>query len=321
MTPEEAPARQSALAIDIGGTQARAALVGADGTILARHTMATGADSDPGDTVTRLATLISDIGDYAGGALAEGVGVCAAGPLDTDAGIVLGTPTLPRWDRFPLRDRVSDALGRPVTLAPDAPAALLGECRWGAARGATDVVYVTVSTGIGGGVLADGRLLRGHRGLAGHIGHMTVTEQPVRCFCGRLGCWEAVASGSALAERARQSPELGASAIAALAGDQPPEARHIAAAARQGDRLARHLMAEEARWLAAGMVDLIHLYSPQLIVMGGGLSAAWDLMGEPIRQGVAAAIMPAFGDSRIVPAQFSGDSGLLGAASLVLPEP
>ena len=201
----------------------------------------------------------------------------------------------------------------------DANAAALGEWRFGAGQGARTMVFVTVSTGIGGGIVADGTLFHGRRGLAGEIGHMAVTDHSDRCFCGAVGCFEAVASGTALGRRAtaRTTPGDG-SLLRRLSGDRDVTARHVVEAARRGDGLATELIEAEGRWLGTGFTSLLHLFSPDLIVMGGGLANAFDLLAPQIGSTIRERAMAAYRDVPVVAASLGDRAGLIGAASLVL---
>jgi glucokinase len=248
-----------------------------------------------------------------------GIGVGAPGPLDPKAGIVIAPPTLAGWHDVPLIDILGQHFGLPVRLENDANAAALGEWRFGAGRGSGSLVFVTVSTGIGGGVVADGHIYHGRRGLAAEIGHMTITGEGDRCFCGAIGCFEAVASGTALGRRAtRQTAPGDGSLLRRLSADGDVSARHVVDAARAGDAAAIDLLEAEARWLGIGFTNLLHLYSPDLIVMGGGLSNGFDLLAPSIRTVVQQRAMPAYRDVPIVRAELGDRAGLIGAASLIL---
>jgi glucokinase len=181
------------------------------------------------------------------------------------------------------------------------------------------MVFVTVSTGIGGGVIADGRILHGRRGLAAEIGHMTITNEGDRCFCGAIGCFEAVASGTALGRRATaRAGQPDGSLLRELSGNGEVTGRHVVEAARRGDGLALELLDMEARWLGIGFTNLLHLYSPDIIVMGGGISNGFDLLRDAMMATVRDRAMRAYRDVPIVPAQLGHHAGLIGAASLIL---
>ena len=176
-----------------------------------------------------------------------------------------------------------------------------------------------MSTGIGGGVLADGHIYHGRRGLAAEIGHMTITGEGDRCFCGNVGCFEAVASGTALGRRATQLTAPGdGSALRRVSNDGDVSARHVVEAARTGDAAARDLVEAEAKWLGIGFTNLLHLYSPEVIVMGGGLANGFDLLAPGIRATIEERAMQAYRDVPIVPAELGDRAGLVGAASLIL---
>ncbi|MCV3207710.1 ROK family protein [Mesorhizobium sp. YC-39] len=308
-----------ALAFDLGGTELRGALVERGGRVAARVSAPTmagaGSEAVIGQIVALAGTLLAEHPQ----AKVAGIGMCAPGPLDPKAGIVIGPPTLAGWHDVPLIDILSRQFGLPVRLENDANAAALGEWRFGAGRGSGSLVFVTVSTGIGGGVVADGHIYHGRRGLAAEIGHMTITGEGDRCFCGAVGCFEAVASGTALGRRATRLTAPGdGSLLRRLSGDGDVSARHVVEAARAGDVSALELVDAEAKWLGIGFTNLLHLYSPDLIVMGGGLANGFDLLGPGIRATVEQRAMPAYRDVPIVPAELGDRAGLIGAASMIL---
>ncbi|GLS39474.1 glucokinase [Mesorhizobium tianshanense] len=308
-----------ALAFDLGGTELRGALVERGGAVAARVSAPTmagaGSEAVIGQIIALAGTLLAEHPQ----AKVAGIGMCAPGPLDPKAGIVIGPPTLAGWHDVPLIDILSRQFSLPVRLENDANAAALGEWRFGAGRGSGSLVFVTVSTGIGGGVVADGHIYHGRRGLAAEIGHMTITGEGDRCFCGAVGCFEAVASGTALGRRATRLTAPGdGSLLRRLSGGGDVSARHVIEAARAGDISALELVDAEAKWLGIGFTNLLHLYSPDLIVMGGGLANGFDLLAPRIRSTVEQRAMPAYRDVPIVPAELGDRAGLIGAASLIL---
>ena len=310
-----------ALAFDLGGTDLRAALVDEAGALLAFASLPTEARAGPQAVVEQIVALAAEVRAQVPEAVPVGIGIGAAGPLDPIAGIVIAPPTLFGWRDVPLGQILQDRFNLPVRLENDANAAAIGEWRHGAGRGASSLVFVTVSTGIGGGVIADGRILHGRRGLAAEIGHMTITDKSERCFCGSIGCFEAVASGSALGLQATSMTQPGdGSALRALSRDNEVTGRHVIDAARGGDDLALKLVAEEGRWLGIGFTNLLHLYSPDVIVMGGGISSGFDLLAGMIRATIRERAMIAYRDVPVLPAELGNHAGLIGAASLVLQE-
>ena len=294
-----------AIGIDLGGTELRAAVVAADGRVLAHARTETAALDGPAAVIEQMARLIAQI---APGHAVTGVGIGSPGALDAVAGVVVHAPTLRGWADVPLAALASARFGLPVRIDNDANVAALAEWRFGAGRGLRHLVYVTVSTGIGGGVIIDGKLLHGRGSLAAEIGHMTITEAPVPCACGGLGCWEAMASGTALGQRATESGVLGS-----------VTARDVARLAEAGDAFARRLLSEEARWLGVGFANLLHLYAPEMIVVGGGVSDSLPAMQAEIEAVIRRRAMPAYRDVPVVAAALGQRAGVIGAALLVLP--
>ncbi|MGB8818462.1 MAG: ROK family protein [Rhizobiaceae bacterium] len=291
-----------ALGIDIGGTQIRAALVDEDGVVVKRESVATNALGGPDVIVRQAVQLANDSSAGLSADAIEAIGVCAPGPLDSDTGVVLDIATLPGWQNYPLRRNLSEAFRRPILLENDGIAAAFGEWKHGAGKGVDNLVYVTVSTGLGGGVVVDGHLLRGHRGMAGHVGHMMINPDGPRCGCGGRGCFEAYASGTNFA-------------LAGLAnGFASGEA--IVDAARKGDAAAIELVNQEARYLGYGFASLMHLYSPQRLIIGGGVSKALDLLMPGIRAQIDDVAMPAFRRAEIVAALLGDNCGLVGVAGM-----
>lgn len=297
--------------IDLGGTHLRAALVATDGGIVRARRVPTDASGGPEAIIGQMVGLIDEMRD--GDTVAVGIGI--PGAFDADAGTVLGIPALSGWNGLPLRDRIRSATGLSCVLENDATAAAYGEWRAGAGRGCAHFVYITVSTGIGAGIIVDGRVLRGVRGLAGEIGHTKITSDGPRCACGAVGCWQAVAAGTALDQRAAaEALRDPAGAIARLAAGGPARAAHVGAAARAGDEAARALLTAHARVLGEGFVNAQHLYAPQRIVMGGGLSALLDLMADDIAATVAGRLLPGFAPAPILPPVLGDNAGLVGVA-------
>lgn len=309
---------QAALAFDLGGTELRAALIDSEGQVLAFDSMPTRSQSGPQSVISQIEELAANVRSRIPDVTPIGIGIGAPGPLDPVAGIVIAPPTLVGWSEVPLARILQDRFNLPVLLENDANAAALGEWRFGAGQGATSMVFVTVSTGIGGGIIADGRVLHGRRGLAGEIGHMTITDRSERCFCGGVGCFEAVASGTALGRRATAMTEPGdRSAVRTLSRDDNVTGRHVVEAARGGDALALQLIAEEGYWLGVGFTNLLHLYSPDSIVMGGGVSEGYELLHPHIEKTIRERAMSAYRDVPVVRARLGRHAGLVGAASLI----
>ncbi|MDH3496415.1 MAG: ROK family protein [Gemmatimonadota bacterium] len=247
-----------------------------------------------------------------------GVGVGAPGPLDTDRGIVIVAPNL-GWRDLPLRDRIADGTGLTATLDNDANCATLGEWWQGAARGGRVVIGLTIGTGIGGGIVLDGQIFHGASDVAAEFGHMTVDVTGRRCKCGNYGCLEAYASGPAIAARAVEDLEAGTpSAIPTYVdGDLTKvTAQTVYQAAHDGDPFALDVVRETARFLGAGIANLVNVLNPDVVVVTGGVTKAGDRLFGPLRIDVARrAFKPAVDACRIVPGTLPGTAGVVGAVA------
>ncbi|MBW9064410.1 ROK family protein [Rhizobium herbae] len=306
---------QVAIGIDLGGTQVRAALVDERGNIVARMEEQTEAHVGPEGVLSQISGLVDSLLATSKLSLVVGIGVSTPGPIDTVSGVARDIPTLSGFADFPLKAELQRQFAFPVCLENDGIAAAIGEWQFGAGRGLANLVYVTVSTGIGGGVIADGRVLRGRKGMAAHVGHMSVMPNGEICPCGNKGCFEAYGSGTAFTKRARaraadsHETRLGKDGTAL-------HSRDVFAAGRGGDFLANLLIDEEAEILGRGFVSLIHIFSPDVVIMGGGLSHEFDRLRPGIQEYVARWAMPAFKDVSVVRAALGQNSGLVGAAAL-----
>jgi len=309
------------LALDLGGTRFRLALVDQTGKLHRRFVALTHAEDGREQVLRRIKEAAREMTSSVGLETVQGMGIAAPGPIDPVSGVLLTPPNLPGWENTPLKSLFEEEFRFPVYVGNDANLAALGEHRYGAARGVDDFVYITISTGIGGGIISGGRLLLGAKGLAGEVGHMTIDLQGPQCSCGNTGCWEAMASGSAIARTAIERIKGGReSVITSLVGAELEKvtAETVEQAARSGDPLAQEVMAEAGTLIGVGLVNLIHIFNPRLIVIGGGVSKAGDLIFEPARRIIAQRAMPPFREVEIIPAALGDDAGLLGAAVLVL---
>jgi glucokinase len=291
---------QTALAVDVGGTKMAAALVGEDGEILRRGQVPT-AVPDP------FAALAGLLGGLVDSTPIAGVGVGCGGPMRWPEGVV-STLNIPSWREFRLRDRLADLFpGVPVRVHNDAIAFTAGEHWRGAGRGVDDLLGMVVSTGVGGGLILGGRVRDGRTGNAGHVGHVVVDPDGPPCGCGGRGCLEAIARGPATVAWANSQGFAGADGVALVAAARAGEPVPIAALDRSGAAIGRVL---------AGVTATLDL---DLVVIGGGLSQAGDLLFRPLRKSFDRhARMPFTRRLRIEPAQRPADAGLLGAAALVL---
>lgn len=309
------------LGLDIGGTKLAAGVVTGRGRILARAVVPSHADEGPSSMIERLLELGRAVVAESGVSWSSlsGIGIACGGPLDPWTGTILSPPNLPGWDRIPLTDMVSRGLGPPAVVENDATAGALAEWWFGAGRSRSidDLVYLTISTGIGGGLVLDGRLYRGVTGNAGELGHLTVMYQGRQCGCGRRGCLEAYASGTNIGARAREALALGEpSSLGALA---TVTARDVAEAAAAGDRLASRIWDETLEMLGSALANIVDVFDPALIVLGGGVTRAGDQLLQPVREiALRLAYGPAASSTEIVLAGLGEQHDVVSAAVVAL---
>jgi glucokinase len=307
--------------IDIGGTKILGIVLDEDGTVLAEEKVPT-----PSGIEALLEGVLLVFGDLsARHPRVERVGLGAPGLVD-HAGVLRFAPNLPGITEAPLKQRLEQACpGKTWIIGNDATCAGIGEQAHGAARGTANVVLVTLGTGIGGGIVTSGQPLVGANGFAGEIGHMVVDPHGPPCPCGKRGCWERFASGSGLGRLAREAAHAGRAArVVELAGGDPESVRgeHVTTAAAEGDAEAIDVMAQYAWWLALGLANLANAFDPEVIVLGGGLIEAGDVLLVPARRAFADLVeavehRPAIG---ILPAQLGERAGAIGAAVMAARE-
>jgi glucokinase len=306
------------IGVDVGGTKIAAGVVDPRGRVLDQVRLSTPAataesvEDGIGEAVIRL------MGRHE----VSAVGLAVAGFVDEKRSTLRFAPNLPMVER-PLRAVVGARVGLPVVVENDANAAAWGEYRFGGGRGAEDVVMITVGTGLGGGIVLDGRLLRGAFGAAAELGHVRVVPGGLPCGCGGRGCWEQYASGSALVRIAHQGaaadPDSAARLIALAGGEVSGiTGAMVTKAATEGDPFSVSLLAEVGRWLGEGIADLADLLDPAVVVVGGGVSEAGDLLLDPAREAYEANLSAAEHRPRlrIVSAELGNGAGLVGAADL-----
>src|SRR3954468_7695147 len=303
------------IGVDLGGTKLLAGTVDAELRVHHRAYRLSRHDA----VLETIVEAIEEAREAAGGeVLAVGVGIpCVVTP---GAGVAMACNHFPLVD-VPLRDLLAERIGLPVVVDNDATAALVAEWRYGAARGARNAIILTIGTGVGGGILADGRIVRGASGAAGELGHIVIDEEARECRgnCPSHGCLEAFVSGPALAleGRARAQAEPDSGLGRALAAGREVTGPLVTELAHDGDEAAREAVAVLGRHLGVGIVGLVNVFNPEVVVVGGGLVACGDLLLEPARYVVAErALVPAREQVRIVPARFGDESGMLGAAAL-----
>ncbi len=308
---------QQVIAVDLGGTSIRAALCNEEGQILKRVKTATLAPEGPQAVIARMVKAMRAVMPESG--TVRTAAIASPGPLNPYTGVVMYAPNLPGWTDVPLRDILRRELGIPVEIGNDANLAALGEQRYGAARGVKDMTYITLSTGIGAGVILNNQLVLGLHGLATEVGHIVMDIDADWTHAGVPGSFEGLASGTAIGRLAQKKLREGsASRMLELAGGDinAVTAREVGDAAQMGDTLAMQIVARAARIIGLGFVNVFHLFDPAMIVVGGSVSLMGDLLFEPVRATVNQYAMPPYRNRPIVRAVLGDDSGLLGAAAL-----
>ena len=317
---------QYIVGVDLGGTNIVAGAMTADGSRhLGMRSIPTNAFIGDEGVAERIVALVEgvilDSMEQTDCARRDfiGIGVGAPGPLDREKGMVLVAPNL-GWKDFPLAPRIQSRLNLPTTLDNDANCATFGEWWQGAARGGRNVVGLTIGTGIGGGLILDGALYHGSSDMAGEIGHTTIDLNGRHCKCGNYGCLEAYASAPAIATRAREVlvREEGESAIPAMVDGKFENitAQIVYDAATAGDPIANEIVRDTARYLGAGVANLLNIFNPDIVVIAGGVTAAGDALFVPLRAEVRRrAFSPAVRAVRIVPGALPGTAGVVGAVA------
>lgn len=312
------------LGVDLGGTKIAAALATTRGEIVARGRRPTPAQAGPDTVINSVCATINEVlsAKELRPSRLSGIGIAAAGVIDSANGKVIFSPNLPDWHEVPLRDAIEQRFGIPAYLGNDANLAALGEWRFGVEKKVANLIYITVSTGIGGGIIADSKLYTGACGAAGEIGHMTIDVNGPRCNCGNIGCWETLASGTALAREAVKRITEGAwtSIIELVGGDvSKVDAKIVGLAAKQGDELAQELVSRLGYYFGVGLANLVNIFNPELILVGGGVAKIGDLLLQPaIKIVKERAFSTSANAVEIKPAILGDDSGILGAVAFVL---
>ncbi len=311
-----------ALAIDLGGTWVRAALVTRAGVIAWRGRSPTGSE-DPGEVIVgRVNDLIAEALEGAGEGNVVGICLAVASPVDPDTGIMYAPPNLMHLDGVSFKGIWNEKGPWPVLTGNDATLAALGEYTYGAGIGSKTLVYITQSTGIGGGIVADGKLLQGAHGMAGEIGHMCIDASGPLCKCGHRGCLESYASGTAISEAARSVTQArDDSVLMGMVGGELDKitSEHVFRAARNGDQVSQEILERVSQAMGVGLVNILHLFNPDTIVIGGGVSQSWDYLQPMVEEYLCANAMDHIRKLgfRIAVTSLGDDVGILGAAALV----
>lgn len=304
---------EALIACDIGGTQLRVATFDAiSGEMVQQKRIPTQSHGE--NAIERLLGLIAELWPSQGHVRA--IGAAAPGFVDPEKGIIYFSPNIPGWDGLPLRAVIEDRFGVPVFVGNDANLAALGEWRFGAGRGFHHVLYLTISTGIGGGAIHNDRLLQGAQGLAAEVGHVTVEPNGPVCGCGKRGHLEAVASGTGIANYVAE--RLAGGATSELLKGPHPTSKEISAAAHQGDPLSLEAFQRAGTYIGHALADFLHILNPAIVILGGGVSLSGEILFQPIRVAVRERVISEeyIKNLQIVPAQLGDDSGLMGALAL-----
>ena len=296
------------LAIDIGGTAVKMGLIDRDYSIAARHQASVCFDNYKTPILTTVIREAKIFLEREGAAI-EGIGVSATGQVDDRLGILIGSDgKIPGYEGSRIKDDMEAEFGVPVSALNDANAAALGECTAGRARGVQNALMITLGTGVGGGIVLDGRIFGGTRGIAGELGHFTLYQDGMDCTCGKRGCYERYASTTALVRRAKQA-----------AGEEELDGRAIFSRAKEGDPVMLSVLDAWMDDIAAGITGLVHIFNPEIVLIGGGVSAQEELLIAPLRKRVLSGTMPRFSEGlRVESAILANDAGLIGAARFLL---
>ncbi len=307
--------------VDIGGTKVAAGLVDARGEILARSRTPMVTTGHASNGLKAVSTAIGALFPASANQQEmSAIGICAPGPLNPLTGVIINPPNLPFWHNYPLAEEMRRVYGVSVKIDNDANAAALAEAKWGAGRGYRNVFYASIGTGIGTGIIFDGRIYHGRTGAAAEGGHIGIDRNGPLCNCGKRGCIEALASGTAIGRRARQKVSEDPKSILLEMADGDPQrvtSEMVAKAHAANDPVAREVMRETVDMLAYWLGNVIDLLEPDVIVIGGGVSSMMAPFLEEIRQRwVGACLNPSPQDIPLVLARYGEDAGIAGAAAL-----
>ncbi len=296
------------LSIDIGGTAVKMGMVDRAGTVHARHEASVSFD---GYQTPILTTVIREAKKFCAqcGCKIEGIGVSATGQVDDNSGVVIGTNgKIPKYEGSPIKEEMEKTFSVPTYVLNDANAAALGECFAGAGKGYEQVLMITLGTGVGGGIVLGGQVFGGTRGIAGELGHFTLYKDGEPCACGKRGCFENYASATALVRRASEA-----------SGEQGLNGRIIFGRASAGDPVMCSAIEAWIDDIAEGISGLVHIFNPQIVLIGGGVSAQEDLLIAPLRKKVLNSVMPRFAEClRVERALLGNDAGMIGAAKFFM---
>lgn len=306
--------------IDLGGTKICGALADLDGNILSQCTIPTNAFEGEAAVLNRIIEVIETVMKEAGKYedVIKAIGIGSPGPLDAKKGVIITTPNLP-FNNFNLITPIKDRFNIPTYLDNDANVAAIGEFMLGAGKGTESMVYVTVSTGVGGGAILNGRVYRGNTSNALEIGHTTVLPDGPRCNCGNYGCVEALASGTAIGRQGKEAVAQGLET--SLKSYENITSYEVFKEAEKGDKVAKDILERSLTFLGIGIANIITSFDPEMVIIGGGVSQAGDIVFDKVREVVNMRCFKAMAEGcRILPAALGTKAGVMGAVALALLE-
>lgn len=308
------------IGIDLGGTKINGVVTDLNGEVLSQYTIPTNADQGEKVVLDRIIQVIDNIIETSGKNISEikAIGIGSPGPLDAKKGIIITTPNLP-FKNFELVKPIQDRYGLPTYLDNDANVAAIGEFMFGAGKGTENMIYITVSTGIGGGAIINGKIYRGNTSNALEIGHTTVLPDGPRCNCGNYGCAEALGSGTAIGREATKAVESGADTT--LKNYEKVTSYEVFKEAENGDKVAKEILNRSLSFLGICVANMIVTFDPEMVVIGGGVSKGGQIVFDKVQEVVNKRCFKAMSEScKILPAKLSTDAGVIGAAALAIME-
>lgn len=307
--------------VDLGGTKINTGLLDEYGNIITSIKVPTEAEKGADYVVKKIINSIEFVLKDSGISQRDiaGIGIGSPGPIDAQRGIIIKSSNLPGWLNVEITKEINRAFNTEVKLNNDANAAALGEYMFGSGKGTRNFVYITVSTGIGGGFIVDGKLYDGANSNSAEIGHTVINFDGPRCNCGSFGCFEAYASGTAIGKIAKEELQNNSdSLISEIAGEDGIRAEHVFEAAKKGDKLAIKIIDNEAYYLGIGIANIVNSMNPEVIAIGGGVSNGWDMFSEKMLETARErSIASSFEACKILKAELGENIGLLGAAALI----
>ena len=308
------------IGVDLGGTKISTAISTIEGEILKQTVVPTKAEEGEGPVLERIISTIEEVLVSAkiNSNEVEAIGIGSPGPLDSEKGIILTTPNLP-FKNYNLVNPIKEKFGLPVFLDNDANVAAIGESMFGAGKGKKNIVYFTVSTGVGGGAVLNGQAYRGNTSNALEIGHMTVNPNGPRCNCGNVGCLEAISSGTAIAKAAKEA--VNSKAETSLRQYDKITSYEVFKEADKGDKVAKYIIDNALNYLGVGVANAISIFDPEMVIIGGGVTNAGKIVFDKVRDVVNTRCFKAMAEScEIVPAGLGTDAGVVGAVALAILE-